>query len=141
MNHTSYQIDIPQNTDVVVFCNGIKALNSKGFFWLWQQIFTAQLNNVKTAPGCVETKLAICSPTEVIMVSYWQNQQSLTEFFQSSRHRQMMKDTMKMIAVDSKAIALFNETYRPLKSGKYFNQPQGLAKIFPAIEPVKAVTT
>jgi hypothetical protein len=39
------------------------------------------------------------------------------------------------------AIALFNETYCPLKSGRYFNQPQGLAKIFPAIEQVKAVTT
>jgi hypothetical protein len=56
------------------------------------------------------------------------------KFFSSPLHRQMMKNMMQIIAVDQQAIALFNETYRPLRSGKYFNEPQGLAKIYPAIE-------
>ena len=139
MNHTSYQIALPQDTEVVVFLNGIKALNPKGFFWLWQQVFTAKLNTVIKASGCVETKLSICSPTEVVIISYWQDEASLTEFFHSPLHRQMMKDMMQIVAADPKAIAVFNETYRPIKSGRYYNEPQGLAKIYPAIEPIKAV--
>ena len=141
MNHASYQIDLPQDTDVVVFFNGIKALNLRGFFWLWQQILTAKLNSVKSARGCVETKLSICSSREAVIVSYWQNQASLIEFFHSPLHRQMMKNMMKIIATDEKAIAVFNETYRPLRSGRYFNEPQGLAKIYPAIEQNQTVAS
>lgn len=51
----------------------------------------------------------------------------------------MMKDVKQIIAADPKAIAVFNETYRPIKSGRYFNEPQGLAKIYPAINKIKAV--
>lgn len=141
MNHdrSSYQIDIPQDTEVVVFYNGIKALNVRGWLWLWQGILTANSAKVKNVPGCVEAKLGICSPKEVVIVSYWQNEKSLIEFFHSPLHRQMMKSMMKIVAADPKAIAVFNETYRPLRSGRYLNEPQGLAKIYPAIDPVKAV--
>ena len=134
MNHTSYQIDLPQDSDVVIFYNGIKAINSRGFLWLWQQIFRGDLIDVKKAPGCVETKLSICSPKEAIIVSYWQNEASLMQFFHSPTHRQMMKSMMEIITEDSKSIAVFNETYRPLRSGRYFNEPQGLAKIYPRLE-------
>ena len=130
MNYTSYQIDLPEDTEVVVFYNGIKALNIRGFFWLWQYIFSTRSIKV---PGCIEIKLGIYSPTEAIIVSYWQNEKSLMAFFHSPLHRQMMKQMMKIIAADNKAIAVFNETYRPLRSGTYFNEPQSLAKIYPAI--------
>lgn len=133
MHNTSYQIDLPQDSAVVVFYNGIKALNLKGFFWLWQQIFTANLSNVNRAPGCFEVKLAICSNKEAVIVSYWQDEASLMRFFHSPLHRQMMTSMMKIIEADPKAIAVFNETYHPLRSGKYFNEPQGLAKIYPAL--------
>lgn len=133
MHHNSYQIDLPQDSTVVVFYNGIKALNPKGFFWLWQQICTANLTSVDRAPGCFEVKLAICSNKEAVIVSYWQDEASLMQFFHSPLHRQMMKSMMKMMAADPKAIAVFNETYRPLRSGKYYNEPQGLAKVYPAL--------
>ena len=133
MNHTSYQIDLPSDAKAVVFYNGIKALNIRGFFWLWQQIFVGKLNGVSQAPGCVEAKLAICTPTEAVIVSYWQDEQSLMAFFHSPLHCQMMKNMTNIVAVDKKAIAVFNETYSPLKSGRYLNEPQGLAKIYPAI--------
>lgn len=139
MNHTSYKIDLPANAKVVVFYNGIKALNIRGFFWLWRQIFMGEINSVKQAPGCIEAKPAICTPTEVVIVSYWQDEQSLMAFFHSPLHRQMMKNTMNIIAADKNAIALFNETYSPLRSGMYFNKPQGLAKIYPAIAKSKAL--
>lgn len=130
MHPTSYQIDLPKNSEAVVFLNGIKALNLKGVFWLWQQIF--QMRNIK-ADGCIETKLTICSYKEAVIISYWQDEVSLMNFFSSPQHRQMMKSTTKIIKTDSNAITLFNEMYSPLKSGKYFNEPQGLAKIYPAI--------
>ena len=141
MNHASYQIDLPQDTDVVVFFNGIKALNLRGFFWLWQQILTAKLTGVQSARGCIDTKLSICSAREAVIVSYWQDQVSLTEFFNSSLHRQLIKNMIEIIATDQKAIAVFNETYRPLRSGRYFNEPQGLAKIYPAIKQTQAVAS
>jgi hypothetical protein len=51
----------------------------------------------------------------------------------------MMKSMRNMIAADATAIAVFNETYRPLRSGRYFNEPQGLAKIYPTLN--KLVTS
>ena len=139
MDRTSYQIDLPQDTKVVIFYNGIKALNIRGWLWLWQGIFTAKLDSVIKAPGCLDTKLCICSPVEAIIVSYWQDEVSLTDFFHSPLHRQMMKSMKQIMTTDQKAIAIFNETYRPIRSGRYFNEPQGLAKIYPAIEPAKAM--
>ena len=130
MYQTSYQIDLPQDPAVVVFYNGIKALNIKGFFWLWQQIFTTNIGRV---PGCIDTKLGICSHREAVIVSYWQDEASLMQFFRSPLHRQMMTSMVKILEADPKAIATFNETYRPLRSGKYFNEPQGLAKVYPAL--------
>ena len=134
MNHTSYQIDLPENSPVVIFYNGIKALNPKGFFWLWQQIIAGNQTGIFKAEGCIEAKLSICSYKEVVIVSYWKDEASLMKFFYSPLHRQMMKDVRDIIAADSKAISLFNETYRPLRSGRYFNEPQGLAKIYSAID-------
>jgi heme-degrading monooxygenase HmoA len=134
MNHTSYQIDLPKNSNVVVFYNGIKALNLKGFIWLWQQILLANQTVIMQANGCIEAKLGICSYREAVIVSYWQDEASLMKFFHSPLHRKMMKNMMEIIATDPQAIAVFNETYRPLRSGRYFNEPQGLAKIYPAID-------
>ena len=132
MSHTSYQIDLPVDSQVVVFFNGIKALNLKGFLWLWQQVL---FNNfgIANAKGCLEQKLCICSHQEVVLVSYWQDEASLREFFRSPLHRQMMKSMKNFITTAPQAIAVFNETYRPVSSGKYFNEPQGLAKIYPPV--------
>ena len=132
MNSGSYQIELPQDSEVVVFYNGIKALNSRGVFWLWRQITSGKLLDIEKAPGCMDAKLSICSHREAIIVSYWQTQLSLTEFYRSPLHCQMMRDTKNLLAKDAGAIALFNETYSPLRSGMYLNEPQGLAKIYPA---------
>lgn len=139
MKNTGYQIELPQNSQVVVFYNGIKALNLKGFFWLWKQVLTGNQIAVQQAKGCKEAKLGICSPQEVVIVSYWEDEASLREFFHSPLHREMMKSMRNMIAADATAIAVFNETHRPLRSGKYINEPQGLAKIYPILD--KLVTS
>ena len=133
MNPNSYRIELPQDPDVVVFYNGIKALNIRGWFWLWQQVFTGSLMDATKAAGCVEAKLNICSQQEVTIISYWQDEASLMQFFRSPLHKEMMKSTKQLLVKDLEAIALFNETHRPLRSGRYFNEPQGLAKIYPAV--------
>lgn len=133
MNSNSYKIELPQDSDVIVFYNGIKALNIRGWFWLWKQIFMGSLIDITKAPGCVEAKLSIHTYKEAIIVSYWQDEASLIQFFRSSLHREMMKSTKELLVKDANAIALFNETYRPLRSGMYLNEPQGLAKIYPAV--------
>lgn len=130
MHYASSQIDLPKNSEVVVSLNGIKALNRKGFFWFWQQIF--QMRKIE-APGCIDTILTICNNKEAMVISYWQDEASLMNLFDSSTHRQMMKSMGKMIKNNPESVAFFNEIYSLLRSGKHFNEPQGLAKIYPAI--------
>jgi heme-degrading monooxygenase HmoA len=133
MSNPGYQIDLPENSQVVVFYNGIKALNFQGFLWLWKQVLTGNQTAVLQAKGCQEAKISICSPKEVVIVSYWSDEASLREFFHSPLHHEMMKSMKNIIAANAKAIAVFNETHRPLRSGKYVNEPQGLAKIYPIL--------
>jgi heme-degrading monooxygenase HmoA len=140
MKYTSYQIDLPENPDVVVFYNGIKAHNLKGLVWLWQEILTSNLTDINQVKGCIQAKSSISSYREVIIVSYWENEARLNEFFHSPLHHQMMKSMMNIIATAPQAISSFNETYHPLRSGKYFNQPQGLARIYPAINQLQLTT-
>ena len=129
MKQTSYQIDLPQTPNAVVFINGIKAENLWGCWWLWRQRFSIRQACI-TAEGCQEVKAGICSPQEVVIVSYWQDEASLMAFFHSPIHGQMMKKMLNFLATHPQALSLYNETYNPLRSGKYFQQPHGLAKMY-----------
>ncbi|MDJ0631763.1 MAG: hypothetical protein QNJ34_01105 [Xenococcaceae cyanobacterium MO_188.B29] len=40
MKQASYQIDLPESPEAVVFVNGIKAENLLGCLWLWKQRFS-----------------------------------------------------------------------------------------------------
>ncbi|MEH2207201.1 MAG: hypothetical protein V7K53_24540 [Nostoc sp.] len=37
---------------------------------------------------------------------------------------------MQFIAKNPQSLCLYNETYSPLHSGKYINEPQGMATIY-----------
>ncbi len=139
MNHTSfYQIDLPKDSKVLVFHNGIKALNLRGWLWLLRLLFSTD----STKPtGCLETKIGIYSLREAFIVTYWQDEKSLNAFFHGPKHRKMAKNMMSIIEADPKAISVFNEIYRPIRSGRYFSEPQGLAKIYAAIKSTKVTTT
>ena len=125
MSYAVYQIELPENPEAVIFVNGFLARNRAGFFWMWRNIFWIR-NVTAQAEGCVQVKSGICSPNEVVMVSYWIDIASLKQFFKSEPHRQMMQ----FLAKNSKSLCLYNETYTPLKSGKYINEPQGMATIY-----------
>lgn len=132
MKQASYQIDLPESPKAIVFINGIKAENLLGCLWLWRQRFSIR-QACLTAAGCQEVKVGNCSPQEVVIVSYWQDEVSLMAFFQSPVHRQMMKEMASFLSNYPQALSLYNETYRPLRSGKYFQKPHGLAKIYQPI--------
>ncbi|MGJ3245225.1 MAG: monooxygenase family protein [Elainellaceae cyanobacterium] len=126
MEYGTYQIDLPAQPDAVVFVNGIVARNRKGFIWMWKNLFRFR-DETQSAEGCLQVKAGICGPSEVLMVSYWHDRASLMQFFRGAFHRELME----FVGNHPDALCLYNETYHPTKSGKYIQEPQGLALIYP----------
>jgi GNAT superfamily N-acetyltransferase len=93
IHYPIYQIEIPvggasQNenrAESVAFVNGFLTRDCTGFIWLWKNLLS--INRVTTqAEGCVQVKAGICSPTEVMMVSYWRSEHNLVQQqFQAGR--------------------------------------------------------
>jgi hypothetical protein len=134
VHYPIYQIELPvggasQNenrAESVAFVNGFLTLDFTGFLWLWKNLLS--INRVTTqAEGCVQVKAGICSPTEVMMVSYWRSEQSLKQFFRGKWHQQMMQ----FVAKHPGSLCLYNEIYQPSQVGKYIHEPQGMATIYP----------
>jgi len=127
-SYSIYQIDLPEQSEAVVFVNGILARDRAGFFWMWKNVFWIRSATAK-AEGCVQVKTGICGPNEVVMVSYWRSEDDLKQFFRGEAHRQMMQFVMQ----NPNSLCLYNETYRPQYSGKYSHEPQGMAKLYPSL--------
>lgn len=120
-----YQIQLPENPSAVVFVNGMIARDSSGFLWLWRHLNSIRQSTFK-APGCIQVKAGICGVKEIIMVSYWESEQHLMDFFRSAAHRQMMQFNTR----HPNSLCLYNEMYYPAKSGKYSHEPQGMAMVY-----------
>jgi Domain of unknown function (DUF4188) len=128
MPYPIYQIELPQQPESVAFVNGFLTRDLAGFLWLWKSLLW--INQVTTqAEGCVQVKAGICSPTEVMMVSYWQSEYSLKQFFRGKWHQQMMQ----FFAKNPNSLCLYNEIYQPSQAGKYIHEPQGMATIYPQL--------
>jgi heme-degrading monooxygenase HmoA len=125
---TLYQIQLPEHPRAVVFVNGTIARDRAGLFWLWRNIASVR-HSTATAPGCLQVKAGICSPKEIVMVSYWESDRHLMDFFRGAAHRQMMQFTTR----HPNSLCLYNETYHPAKSGKYSHEPQGMAVIYATV--------
>lgn len=120
-----YQVELPAQPEAVIFVNGIIARDRAGFLWLWRHLpFIGR--STRTAPGCLQFKAGICSPQEVLAVSYWQSESHLMDFFRGAAHREMMQFTQR----HPDSLCLYNETYQPSKSGKYAHEPQGMAIVY-----------
>ncbi len=120
-----YNIQFPENPSAIIFVNGMIARDRAGFFWLWRNLNNIRQSTVK-APGCIQVKAGICGPQEVIMVSYWESDRHLMDFFRGADHRQMMQFNAR----HPNSLCLYNETYHPSKSGKYSHEPQGMAMVY-----------
>lgn len=126
--YSIYQIDLPEHPEAVVFINGFLARDRAGFLWMWKNLLWIKSATTKAA-GCVQVKAGICGRNEVIMVSYWQSEQDLKQFFRGESHQQMMQFVMK----NPDSLCLYNETYRSGHSGKYSHEPQGMAKLYASL--------
>lgn len=126
--YSVYQLDLPERPEAAVFVNGFLTRDRTGFFWMWKNLRWIK-NSTAKAEGCVQVKAGICSPNEVIMVSYWRSEQDLKQFFRGEAHRQMMQFVMK----NPDSLCLYNETYRPEHSGKYSHEPQGMATLYASV--------
>ncbi len=118
----AYKINLTDK-DTVVFINGFKALNFKGFVWLWINLY-AIVKSVKKHNGCYESFACLVSPFQVLMITYWHNELEKKNYFKSDKHSRFMNFLLK----NPSALALFNETYYPTQAGLYINSKQGLAK-------------
>ncbi|MGA7934543.1 MAG: hypothetical protein WCA35_13425, partial [Kovacikia sp.] len=74
-SYSLYHLNLPEHPEAVVFINGFLARDRAGFFWLWQNLTWIRNATVKAA-GCVQVKAGICSPNEVVMISYWRSEQA-----------------------------------------------------------------
>lgn len=95
---------------------------------MWKNLLWIKSATAKAA-GCVQVKAGICGSDEVIMVSYWQSEQDLKQFFRGEPHQQMMQFVMK----NPNSLCLYNETYKPGHSGKYSHEPQGMATLYASL--------
>jgi heme-degrading monooxygenase HmoA len=120
-----YHIQLPEQPNAVVFVNGMIARDRPGFFWLWRNLNSIRQSTVK-APGCMQVKAGICGSKEIIMVSYWESEHHLMDFFRGAAHRKMMQFSSR----HPHSLCLYNETYHPSKSGKYIHEPQGMALVY-----------
>lgn len=125
MKFAIYQIQLPDRPNAVVFVNGMIARDRSGWFWLWRNLHSIYQSTVK-APGCIQVKAGLCGLKEVVMVSYWESDRHLMDFFRGTAHRQMMQFTTR----HPNSLCLYNETYHPSKSGKYSHEPQGMAIVY-----------
>lgn len=122
---------VETDPEVIVFINGFKARNTLGYIWLLLNLFKI-VRSVKKSAGCFESIPAFSGPFQVVMISYWQNKSYLDEYVKSGVHYSFMSFVYKY----PKALSLFNETYQPNKSGKYYNEPSGMAKFKPLKIPI-----
>ncbi len=124
-SQSMYQASLPEPVEAIAFVNGFVARDRIGFLWMWKNLFGIRTDTAK-APGCVQMKAGICGPNEVVMVSYWQSEAHLRDFFRGPAHHRMMQ----FVRQHPQSLCLYNETYSPARPGKYTHEPQGMALLY-----------
>jgi len=118
-------VQLPDDPQAIVFVNGIKARNMRGFMYMWRNLNQFR-NSPAEAEGCTDIKAGIVGPNEFVVVSYWESAEALRQYFKAEAHRHMMKHFYH----HPDDLELYNETYHPSSAGKY-NAVHGLATVYP----------
>ena len=121
MKHRYYEVDLSQKT-AIVYLNGIKARNVQAFLLMWSNIFRLGIL-ARQQSTCLQVKLALISPIEMIQVSYWKDQTALRAFYQKPEHIAVLRYTFQ----HPDHFTLYNETYEPPISTRYLNGVNGYA--------------
>ncbi len=118
-------------SDAIVFVNWIKARNLRGFLQMYR--FAPAVNRMlqrARGQGLFDARVSIVSPTELLVVSYWENEDALRASFRDEAHVRMMRYTFQ----HPDDLILGNETYQQPISTRYVNEAGGYALVRPAAD-------
>lgn len=128
-----YLTALPETPEAVVMIVMMRARTLAGFRYIWTEGMS-QPAAVRAAPGCMQVKPCIISPTELLMISYWKDRPSLMAFFKSQAH----VSWMRFVVRHSDDLNLAAEIYSPHQPGLYLHEPQGMALMYPKAEGQKS---
>jgi hypothetical protein len=83
--------------------------------------------SIGAADGCFMAKGGICSASEIMFSSWWDNEAALMAIMQSAIHRSWVR----YYAQNPGALTLYNETYNCGQPGKYSKSLRGMALHYP----------
>ncbi|MCA9912246.1 MAG: DUF4188 domain-containing protein [Anaerolineae bacterium] len=111
-------------TEAIVFVNWMKARNLRGFINMYRLSWSVnQMMQRARKNGLFDARVAIVGPREVLVVSYWENEEALRASFRDKAHVEMMRYTYQY----PDDLVLGNETYSRPFSTRYLNEAGGFA--------------
>lgn len=117
----AYSIDLSEPT-AITYINGIVARTPRAWLSMWRTLpriyFLARADR-----GCIQAKAFVGNPREMLMLSYWRDEESLRSFYTHPAHVKLMRTVFR----HPDWFTLFNETYRIPISARYWNAPNGYA--------------
>lgn len=129
--HDQYLTALPEQPEALIMIALMRARSFSGFRYIWTEGMS-QPAAVRAAPGCIQVKPCIISPRELLMLTYWKDQDSLMAFFRSQAH----VGWMRYLAAHPNDLNMAAEIYSPQRPGLYLHEPQGMALVYPRAEGV-----
>lgn len=117
----SFSVDLNEPT-AITYVNGIIARTPRAWAWMWAKLppiyFVARAQD-----GCLQAKSFVGGPREMLMLSYWRDEDALRALYTHPAHVSLMRTVFR----HPDWFVLFNETYRIPISTRYWNAPNGYA--------------
>jgi hypothetical protein len=117
----AFSVDLSEPT-AVTYVNGIVARTPRAWAWMMVRL-PPMLFLVRAQDGCLQAKSFLGGPREMLMLSYWRDEEALRGLYTHPRHVALMRTVFR----HPDWFTLFNETYRIPISTRYWNAPNGYA--------------
>lgn len=117
----AYSIDLSEPT-AITYVNGIIARTPRAWAWMWTALPRVYLL-ARASAGCLQAKSSVAGPREMMLLSYWRDEDALRRFYSHPMH----VDLMRTVFHHTDWFTLYNETYRIPISARYWNAPNGYA--------------
>jgi hypothetical protein len=119
-----------QDASALTFINGLQCRGLFGFFFMYST-FLSMILGTRRATGCLGVMPAIVSPRSLLLVSYWEDEESLKRFIGARVHVRWMR----FLGRHPGSLRLFNETYAPPLVASHIGRPLGYAAVEAAARP------
>jgi hypothetical protein len=118
------------DASALTFINGLQCRGLFGLLFMYSA-FLSMIFGTRRAPGCLGVLPAIGSPRSLLLVSYWEDEESLKRFIGAQVH----VGWMRFLSRHPGSLRLFNETYAPPLAASYIGKPYGYAAVEAAARP------